>query len=37
MSHHWQNALKFDKRSKKLRLANSAAAENFMARSGLSQ
>jgi hypothetical protein len=35
MSNHWQNALKFDKRSKQLHVANCAAAGEYLEWSGL--
>jgi hypothetical protein len=37
ISTHWQNSLKFDKRSKHLRIANSVAAEAYLEQSGLLQ
>jgi hypothetical protein len=35
VSNHWQNALKFEKRVKQLRLANCNAAKQYLERSGI--
>jgi hypothetical protein len=35
LSNHWQNALKFEKKVKQLRVANTAAAKEYLVRSGL--
>ncbi len=34
LSNHWQNGLKFDKKVKQLRVANTAAAKKYLVQSG---